>query len=132
MKTYFPKLLSLLEGKGEATKIKRFSSIVFHRRLAGVDNNNQLASGQDGWDVNTRWKGYSAVASKFVEDEEAFRILAESIYISKPFTERYVEIKPLGGAISSRRKESSAFWHREVFTWLGKYAPPGGRMGDEE
>ncbi|KAG7338387.1 luciferase-like protein [Nitzschia inconspicua] len=118
MVQYFPQLLNMLKGQGEVSKISRFSSIVFHRRLAGVRTNVQLASGKDGWDLNKRWKGYSAVASEFLQDENSFRILAEGIYESEPFTERYVEIKPLGGAISATPKESSAFWHRDSKWWL--------------
>lgn len=118
MDVYHPKLLHLLEGKGEVSKINRLSSIVFRRRLAGVRTNNELSSGKDGWDLNKRWKGYSAVASEVVEDESTFRILAESIFESTPYTERYVQIKPLGGAISSRPKASSAFWHRDAKWWL--------------
>jgi FAD binding domain len=118
MDVYYPKLLNLLKGRGEASQVTRLSSIVFHRRLAGVRTNNQLASGKDGWDLNKRWKGYSAVASKVVEDNDPFRILSESIYESEPLTERYVEIKPLGGAIASTSKDASAFWHRDAKWWL--------------
>jgi hypothetical protein len=127
MRVYYPKLLDLLPGVVDVvvSPVARLSSIKFHRRLSGVRTNKQLTSGQDGWDLERRWKGYSAVASQMV-GEGAFRVLAESIFESLPFTERYVELKPLGGAISSSSPrllrqpgtDQGAFGHRDAQWWL--------------
>jgi FAD/FMN-containing dehydrogenase len=129
MDVYYPKLVNLLppslwssnESNGgyvTVSKVNRLSNVAFHKRLSGVRTKGQLASGQDGWDLDKRWKGYSAVARDSSVSEDAFRILAQSIYESQPFTERYVEMKPLGGAISSVPQDATSFGYREAKWWL--------------
>lgn len=117
-----PKLIKLHEGK--VSTIERLSALAFQRKLAGVKNNDQLASGKHGWDLRenprsgerNRWKGYSAVASKPVTGD-AFHTLANSIFYSEPLSRRYVEFKPLGGAISKQSQNNTAFWHRNAIWW---------------
>jgi FAD/FMN-containing dehydrogenase len=123
LERFLPKLLSLLDG-GKLSKIERWDDLTFHRKLAGVPTNDKLASGKHGWDLQearrqgsmNRWKGYSAVASNRVAGK-AFRDLAESIYYSLPLTRRYVEFKPLGGAVRNLEKSETAFWHRDAIWW---------------
>ena len=122
LERFLPKLVKLLEG--EISSIDRLSALAFQRKLAGVKNNDELASGKHGWDLRerpelgeqNRWKGYSAVASKPVTGD-AFRTLANSIFYSKPLSRRYVEFKPLGGAIRKQSQNSTAFWHRNALWW---------------
>jgi FAD/FMN-containing dehydrogenase len=123
MERFLPELMNLLAG-GKLSKIDRLDDLAFHRKLAGVVGNDKLASGNDGWDLHesrrqgamNRWKGYSAVASNRVSGK-AFRDLAESIYYSQPLTRRYVQFKPLGGAIQKLDKTETAFWHRDAIWW---------------
>lgn len=45
-------------------------------------------------------------------------MLAQGTFENKPFTRRYVDIKPFGGAVSRIEKEETAFWHRSAVWWL--------------
>jgi hypothetical protein len=84
--------------------------------MAGVNNQEQLASGRDGWDLGQSWKGYSAVASDKANGS-AFRRLAAATWYSEPLARRYTEFKPLRGAIQNLSKNESAFWHRDALWW---------------
>ncbi|KAL3923197.1 MAG: hypothetical protein SGILL_001790 [Bacillariaceae sp.] len=127
MEKFYPKLINLLpstQGDNDTgggvivSKIVRLTNFGFHKRLSGVRSKQQLISGQDGWDLDKRWKGYSAVAIDEPISQEAFRVLAEGMYESQPFTERYVEMKPLEAAVSSIPEDDSAFGHRKAKWWL--------------
>ena len=62
------------------------------------------------------WKGLSAVANQEVS-EAAFRVMADTIYHSQPLSRRYVEFKPLGGAMAEVDQDETAFWHRKGLWW---------------
>ena len=93
-------------------------------QLLLTDTNEKLASGIDGWGLKedpggtskNRWKSYSAVASDQVPGE-AFRTLANNTFFAKPYSRRYMEIKPLRGAIGKLAKNATAFWHRDALWW---------------
>jgi hypothetical protein len=120
--TYVPKLMNLMEG-GRMEKIQRFNGLEFHRKLAGVHNNSQLADGKHGHDLKeegdrmfNHWKSYSAVATERATGA-AFRSLAKGIFEGRPRSRRYMELKPLGGAIRNLSKKETAFWHRDAIWW---------------
>jgi len=123
---FLPKILNLLDG-GYLSEVRRYDHLNMHRRLGGVDNNAELASGRHGWDLYennaqrnpNHWKGYSAAASKRVSGK-AFRKLAEAIFDSEPRSQRYVEFKQLQGAIkkSHNQTDEMAFWHRDAIWWI--------------
>jgi len=115
---YMPMLKIIFTGttKAKITNWQYHTSIGFQRYLAGVKSNKKLASGKHGWNINDRWKGYSAVVSKAVSNK-AFRILAEGILESQPMSKRYVELKPLGGEIKKMDKSETAFSHRDALWW---------------
>ena len=118
VKRYLHKLESLLpDDNGQTSQVSRMNSLQFHRQVAGVKSDQQLVSGHDGWDLNERWKGYSAVANKPVS-KRAFYLLAQNIYEAKPYSKRYAEVKPLGGAVKKLDKFDSAFWHRDALWWV--------------
>jgi len=115
---YLPKLENILVGvKGTRGTVKRHGNIKFHQYTSGTGSESELASGRHGWDLKESWKGYSAVANQTV-GKNAFRVLAESIFESEPLTRRYIEMKPLGGAIRKKKKHDTAFWHRDAIWWL--------------
>lgn len=105
-------------GFVKVSKVTRLSNIGFHKRLSGVRSKVQLASGRDGWDLDKRWKGYSAVSNNSAVSMDAFRVLAQSMFESQPFTQRYVEIKPLGAAVTNIPQDATAFGHRDAKWWL--------------
>ena len=122
MERIAPKLMKFLDG-GKMSRVERYDALAFTRMLAGVKNNAQLSSGRHGWDLRethfggNRWKGYSAVASKRVKGE-AFRTLAKSIFYAEPLSRRYVEFKPLQGAIRRQSQNNeTAFGHRQAIWW---------------
>lgn len=123
MDRIMPKLESWFEPTTKSPA-ERYDDMTFHRMLGGVANNRNLASGVHGWDLKetrngmftNHWKGYSAVASDRVTGK-AFRTLAESIFSAKPYSRRYVEFKPLGGAIGNLGQNATAFWHRNALWW---------------
>jgi hypothetical protein len=112
---FLPKLKRLVDG-GTMKALERFDDLQMHRKLGGVRTNAELSSGNKGHDLNKKWKGLSAVASK-PASEEAFRFLAETIFLAEPFHRRYAEFKPLGGAIQKFDKTETAFWHRDACWW---------------
>ena len=120
MHRFFPKLMKLLDG-GALSGVERLDALSFQRMLAGVNDNDELASGKHGWDLQedqgrglyNHWKGYSAVASGPVSGK-AFRKLADSIFYSEPLYRRFAEFRPLGGAIQSQSRTETAFGHREA------------------
>jgi FAD/FMN-containing dehydrogenase/N-acetylneuraminic acid mutarotase len=123
MKRIMPKFSSLLETK-VSSQVQRLDDLAFHRMLGGVRSNRGLASGVHGWDLKemksgrmmNRWKAYSAVSYNKTP-AVAFRSLAESIFHGKPFSRRYVEFKPLGGAVGRLDRDTTAFWHRDALWW---------------
>jgi hypothetical protein len=121
---YLEKILQILNG-GTKGKLGRHELLKFHRRLSGINSIPKLKSGQNGYDLvedlkllkMNRWKGYSAIAGQSVT-EHAFRELAVGIFDSQPLARRYVELKPLGGAIRNKPQSDSAFWHRNAQWWV--------------
>jgi hypothetical protein len=115
LERFLPKLKRMVDG-GTMRDLERFDHLQMHRKVMGVKTDAELSSGNKGPDLNKKWKGLSAVASKPVS-EEAFRFLAETIFLAEPFHRRYAVFKPLGGAIQKFGKTETAFWHRDACWW---------------
>jgi FAD/FMN-containing dehydrogenase len=113
---YLPVFETMVDG-AITKSIERFNDLQFHRKVGGVKTDAELASGTKGHDLNKMWKGLSAVATKRVS-KEAFRSLAETIFLADPIYRRYAEFKPLGGAIRDMDKRETAFWHRDALWWV--------------
>eukprot|EP00980_Cylindrotheca_fusiformis_P012390 scaffold3043_cov121-Cylindrotheca_fusiformis.AAC.6 len=119
-KRFMEHYLPAFEGMGggaKARSVERLNELGFHRLVGGVRSNADLANSSAGFDLNTVWQGYSAVALEEVP-ESVFQRVVETVYIDQPIYRRYAEFKPLGAAVRDRQTEHAAFWHRGARWWV--------------
>jgi hypothetical protein len=132
---YFkPEILPILQQNwtsvpGQIVFMERLDHLAFNRKLGGVKNNLQLASGRHGHDLDhQRWQGFSAVATPPAKATQtsniephflaaAFQSVVETIFNAEPKCHRYVEFKPMGGAILDLSHPKGAFRHRNAL-WM--------------
>ena len=116
---YKDKIMSFVGGTGKLRREQRLSNLALHKDSAGVVGDRQLASGQHGQDLRTTWKGFSAVSNDSV-GEDVFRQIAEGIFNLSPVpSKRWMELKPLRGAVQDRVPQpDTAFWHRDALWWF--------------
>ena len=120
---YLPRIKKFLPGR--QSSVERYDLLAFARLLSGTKNNQELGDGRHGWDLYERstsnhrmnhWKGVSTVAARPIPPE-SFRVVANTIFHSKPLSRRYAEFKALGGAMAEIDQDETSFWHRKALWW---------------